>query len=901
MCSKSVLSLLIAGLLVGCQQLAAPTETLTPNVVTPSWISGDWTGGQSLGQFFPIEQGLTPSVSGSLTGTHWQTYFVEFDSPPLTSGGDLATMSVERSDFASVAAAAELDYALRFRYERLFNGVSVAVRTQDLAKLSSLEGIKAIYPASIGSQPARPELNIELQQTPPDEVVSTWQMTGVDVAKRDFGLTGEGVRVGIIDNGLDLDHPEFAGRVVASFDFVGDGWDPGFPETNVLRPDDDVDISCPVNGSHGTHVAGIAVGATVGVAPDALIGAYKIGDCNDIGSTSFDATLAALERALEDDMDIVNISSGYSYTWPAGVADRAADEGLIIIASAGNTPQLYSGGTPAANDGIIAVASYDNTLVELPIARREDGEPVFFANAQGFVDMQPPSFINDMVFVGRSCDGDDYEGNPDGRTALIIRGGCTFNEKYQRAIGAGANGIVVFNNNPGEFPFSMGAIQSEDGADTFAVMIGFEDGEAVREALAAGQPASLEFSNETLLADNPSGGYISSFSSYGLTPDLTLKPDIGAPGGAILSAFPLQGDQTTNFGLLSGTSMSSPHVAGAVALLLEYRRDQGLTTTPEDVRQILQNTAMPTEWSECADFGICGLGIQDPAHRQGAGMLNLPAALTASTLASPSKLSLGESDGNENASVTETITVENLSDVARNYDLSAYTSLIATDYLLDFHLPGTTNVTFDRETLTVPANSSATFDVTITAPTDVPDATIYGGFVEISPQTGDTNMVRIPFAGFKGDYQDLPIVGVGPFLTDTDSTVTVDGDPPTVPIYLTDVEPIDPGRAYSMAGADVPTFAVGLQHQAQRIIAEIIPQGTLSWLGPQPGFDINLIPRSRPGEVLIFGLGDFDASGLPDGKYVVRLSVLKPEGSLSDPSHVEVVTTPHFFIDRVAD
>lgn len=899
--SKLVLSVLMVSVLVGCQQMAAPTETLAPDVGTPSWISGDWTGGQSLAQFFPIEQGVTSDTPESLTGTRWQTYFVEFESPPLASGGDVATMSVERSDFATVATAAELDYALRFRYEHLFNGVSVAVRSQDLTKLSALEGIKAIYPAGAGSQPARPELNIELQQTPPDEVLSAWQMTGVDVAKRDFGLTGDGIRVGIIDDGLDLDHPEFAGRVVASFDFVGDGWDPGFPETDVLRPDDDVDITCPINGNHGTHVAGIAVGATVGVAPDALIGAYKIGDCNDIGSTSFDATLAALERALEDDMDIVNISSGYSYTWPAGVADRAADEGLIIISSAGNTPQLYSGGTPAANDGIIAVASYDNTRVELPIARRENGDPIFFANAQGFVDMPPPDVVSDMVFVGRGCDEDPYEGNPDGRTALIIRGACPFNEKYQRAIGAGANGMVVFNNNPGEFPIVMAAIQPEDGADTFAVMIGFEDGEAVRDALAAGQQVSLEFSNETLLADNPSGGYISSFSSYGLTPDLTLKPDIGGPGGAILSAFPLQGDQTTNFGVLSGTSMSSPHVAGAVALLLEYRRDQGLTTSPEDVRQILQNTAMPTEWSECADFGICGAGIQDPAHRQGAGMLNLPAALTASTLASPSKLSLGESDGNDNASVTETITVENSTDVSRNYDLSAYTTLIATDYLLDFWLPETTNVTFDRETLTVPANSSATFEVTIAPPTDVPDATIYGGFVEISPQTGDSNMVRIPFAGFKGDYQDLPIVGTGPFLTDTDSTVTVDGDPPTVPIYLEDVEAIDPGRAYSMAGADVPTFAVGLQHQAQRITAEIIPQGTLSWLGAQPGFAIDLIPRSRPGEVFIFGLGDFDASGLPDGRYVVQLTVLKPAGNISDPSHVEVVTTPHFFINRVAD
>ena len=130
---------------------------------------------------------------------------------------------------------------------------------------------------------------------------------------------------------------------------------------------------------------------------------------------------------------------------------------------------------------------------------------------------------------------------------------------------------------------------------------------------------------------SPTGGLISSFSSYGLAADLSLKPNIGAPGGSIYSTYPLElGGHAT----LSGTSMSSPHVAGGVALVLQAKP----STPSNGMKSRLQNSADPHNW-----WRAPSLGFLDNVHRQGAGMLDIPGAVLASTIVEPSELALGES------------------------------------------------------------------------------------------------------------------------------------------------------------------------------------------------------------------------------------------------------------------
>jgi subtilisin family serine protease len=171
-------------------------------------------------------------------------------------------------------------------------------------------------------------------------------MTGADVAQSDLGYTGDGIKVAVMDTGIDYDHPDLGGcfgdgcRVAYGFDLVGDDFnadstDPGF--NPIPTPDDDPD-DCQ---GHGTHVAGIvgANGAVVGVAPEATLGAYRVFGCE--GSTFADIMIAAMEMALADGMDVLNMSIGSTYQWPqyptAQASDRLVNQGMVVVASIGNS------------------------------------------------------------------------------------------------------------------------------------------------------------------------------------------------------------------------------------------------------------------------------------------------------------------------------------------------------------------------------------------------------------------------------------------------------------------------------------------------------------------------------------------------------------------------------------
>jgi minor extracellular serine protease Vpr len=646
-------------------------------------------------------------------------WFVELSSPPTVDGGNVRAIQAEQRAFRNAAQKAGLQYTERFAFNTLWNGLSVAIDPADFGKLARIPGVTALYPVVVEALPPVTE------GADPD-LFTAIQMTGADIAQSELGYTGAGVKVAVMDTGIDYDHPDLGGcfgdgcRVAYGYDLVGDDFnaDDTSPSFNPIPvPDDDPD-DCQ---GHGTHVSGIvgANGTVTGVAPEVTFGAYRVFGCE--GSTFADIMIAAMEMALADDMDVLNMSIGSAFQWPqyptAQASDRLVNAGMVVVASIGNsgTSGTYAAGAPGVGKKVIGVASFDNTHVLYPVFVVADTDIGY--NPMSYSAVPPTSGTEEIVWVGQACDADlPLLDDPSGKVALITRGACSFREKALNAQDAGASAVVIHNNIPGNFNGTLGSPMPDP---IVVVSISLEQGEFIKSQ---STPIFMTWTDRTASFPSPTGGLISSFSSYGLAPDLSVKPDIGAPGGNIYSTYPLEKGE---YAILGGTSMASPHVAGAAALVLEAKPN----TNSQVMRSILQNSADPMVWSL-----VPGLGFLDHVHRQGAGMVDVDDAILATTKIEPGKLALGESEAGP---VTVQLTVENNGAEPVVYDLS-YVSAIATtgtwDEDLGFWLSDE-EVEFSSDAIAVPVGQKATVSATFTPPTG-PDLGTYGGYLVLTPQGG---------------------------------------------------------------------------------------------------------------------------------------------------------------------
>jgi minor extracellular serine protease Vpr len=301
-------------------------------------------------------------------------WYVELAGAPTADGGSSAALATAHRTFRDAAKAAGVPYLVRQEFSALFNGFSVAVSPRNLGKLRGLGGVVALHPVFEVTRPDGAPSGADL--------FTALGMTGADVAHSSLGLTGRGVRVAVVDTGVDYDNADLGGdgvpranstmfpnrRVVKGWDFVGDAYnaDPASAAYNVTLAPDAYPDDC---AGHGTHVAGIvgANGLVTGVAPDVMLHAYRVFGC--AGSTNDDVILAALERALKDKVDVVNMSLGSPFGWPqsptAKAATRLAKKGIVVVASAGNNGDLglYATGGPSAGVDALSVASIDNVGV----------------------------------------------------------------------------------------------------------------------------------------------------------------------------------------------------------------------------------------------------------------------------------------------------------------------------------------------------------------------------------------------------------------------------------------------------------------------------------------------------------------------------------------------------------
>jgi subtilisin family serine protease len=819
-----------------------------------------------------------------------ELWFVELQSGPTADGTSLTSVRNEKAAFRANAKKANVKFAERYAYDTLFNGLSIKIDRSQIAALTRLPGVKNIYPVIKVT-------TAQADSSAPD-LASAIQMTGADIAQNSLGLNGSGIKVGVIDTGFDLDHADLGGdgtagaphansRVVAQHDFVGDAYnnDSASPSFNPVPAPDPIADDC--NG-HGTHVAGIvgANGAVKGVAPNVSFGAYRVFGC--AGSTDADIMIAAMERALADGMQVVNMSIGSAFQWPqyptAQAGDRLVNKGVIVVCSIGNSGAngLYSASAPGVGSKVIGVASIDNNFVTLPaFTVSPDNMPIGYTAASG-APAAPTSGSLPMDRTGTTTSTADacnapIAANMTGKAVLIRRGTCGFYEKARRAQVAGASAVVLYNNAAGFVTPNVAPVAGiVDGQPvTIPVVMVTQSKGALLNGRIAGGPTTMTWTATTATEANPTGGLISSFSSYGLSPDLTSKPNISAPGGSIYSTYPLE---SGGYASISGTSMASPHVAGAAALLLQARP----STSSQDVGRIFQNSADPTVW-----FGNPGLGFLENVHRQGAGMLDVDDAILATTSIAPGSLALGESQAGP---ATRTLTLTNTSATAVTYDVSHQSALATgpnTFVPAFFNAPAT--MTPSSSSVVVPANGTASLNVTITANAGLADKSMYGGYVRFTPQGGGAAL-RVPYSGFKGDYQSIqvltPTANGFPWLAKLNAAGTTFSNQPS-------------GASYTMAGNDIPFILAHFDHQSRRVRLEV--KDAVSGKSWHRAYDLDYFGRNSTAT----GFFDFPWDGMttagnkihtvPNGQYVITMTVFKALGNDSD---VETWTSPVITIAR---
>jgi minor extracellular serine protease Vpr len=742
------------------------------------------------------------TLPGGSSNESFQAWFVQFKTPPAAKGGSKAALASERTAFFKNAVDQGISVMQRRSFDVLWNGVSVNVPAGQAGALRTVPGVTAVYPVVPVSLPPTAEGG-----TADPDLRYAITMTGADIAQNELGLDGHGVKVAIMDSGLDYTLPEFGScsaiggtcRVAGGWDFVGDSYDASSADSTyqpVPHPDADP-APCDPNvadaralqpgagtsaAAHGTHVAGI-VGAdgrsdpanlVTGVAPGATLYAYRVFGCN--GSTDADVMAAAMELAAADHVNVLNMSIGSAFAnfpnYPTAVAaDNLADTGTTVVASIGNSGEsgLWSAGAPGVADKVIGVASADNIKTYLPyFTVSPDARHVGYTAAAAAPDA-PTSGSLPLAQTGTPTTTNDACATPpalvkdlgpgfEGKAVLIRRGTCGFYNKALAAQHAGAAAVVLYNNIAGRVSTTVAPVSPLTETITIPVVaITAADG-ALLSARISGGATTLTWTDQSEYLDNTdTPGLISSFSSWGTTSDLKLKPDITAPGGNIRSTWPHQ--QHGGHWVISGTSMASPHVAGAVALYLQGHPG----ASPAAVRDALQNSAAPIRGTTSPTSAFASTA------RQGAGMLNIAFAAQQTTSVTPGKISLGDGAGG-----AQVLTIKNNGSGSKTYNLSftPTSSPIATPLTVGgqtsnppftffaFSDPGAT-VSFSSASVTLAPGETKQVTATIDAAGVPSDRTLYGGFIVLTNAASSADKLRVPYLGFKGDYQEIPVIRDG--------------------------------------------------------------------------------------------------------------------------------------------
>lgn len=717
-----------------------------------------------------------------------------------------------KTETASVNGASDLTYS----YTTVLNGFSMKLPYGKLDEVRSLNGVKNVWVAEQYSLPE--DLSAD------DYTISMSSSTGMvgSTEANAMGYDGTGTIVAILDTGFMKAHEAFSvmptntkyskndiASLLQSQTLASKVTDADSVYINEKAPygydyaNGDTDAEA-VGQAHGVHVAGTVAGNNgkdfYGVAPNAQLMIMKIfGDGS--GSTSDDIILAGVDDSVKLGADSINMSlgspagftvygdeddseeSGLTYY---GVYTRAEKAGVNVLVAAGNEtsstnynahnnltyaeyPDNAIVASPSTLEASLSVASVDN-VKSTSYYMLLGEEKLAYNNAVNSASSTPYDILDTMdgktleyVMVPGLGEEADYEGlDVTGKIAVVSRGTINFGAKAENAAKAGAVACIIYDNVNGAI---INAALESFFIPTVTVT------KIAGAKLAAASEKKVSFSKENYgLVDNPIGGGVSSFSSKGPAPDLTIKPEISAPGGGIRSS--VLGANNA-YEVYSGTSMATPHMAGEAALLRQYIEKNYPDVKGEAlgdlVNSLLMSTASPSRELD---------GTYYPVRRQGAGVANIANAIESGAYLSVegSKRPKAEVGSSKDGVYTYTATVHNMTGEAKSYTVDT-TAMIETIKVINgesFASNSNRDLTADEVTITytgltdgnkitAPANGEATFSVKLELTAagkkayadNFPNGSYVEGFTFLTADEGVS--LSLPVLGFYGDWDSLQV------------------------------------------------------------------------------------------------------------------------------------------------
>ncbi|KPM34729.1 hypothetical protein AK830_g11841 [Neonectria ditissima] len=868
----------------------------------------------------------TQAAESSKAGTVFGEYIVEFEN-----GFDGSTAS-----FYSALEAVGVEVSARDEFRsRVFNGASFQVQnanttshdqTQFLRQLQAMAHVQNVWPVrnvhlSMPENEAPPSAGAKARlrrraapSNTTSDTFSTHVMTQVDQL-RAKGVTGKGIRVAIIDSGIDYTHPALGGcfgpgcLVEAGWDFTGDDFLPG---TVAAKPDGDPMDDCQ---GHGTHVAGTVAAQLegneygfTGAAPGVKLAAYRAWGCR--ATSTSEILLAAFIRAFEEGADIISCSDGDATGWSSDawslVASRIVDAGVPVVISAGNDGNrgLFYGSSPAAGHGVTGVGAVTNTIFPtLLTAGSYAVGGVNSANSShefGFLPGVPAFTKNVTLSLWSAVDADNAcsalpDDTPDLSQKIVLlesvdarATGCYPPDQGANVVAKGGRYLLYFPRdnltmrdemyNYAEGLQGVGSVPpylAEQWIDLLA------EGERLTVSLPGANSSTVRLEQ---LENNISGGYMGDLSSWGPTWELAMSPHIAAPGANILSTFPVA---LGGYRVMTGTSMSAPLVAAIYALIGEARG----TLDPKRLRSLLMSTAKPLAWfdGKAADAEILA-----PPPQQGAGIAQaFDAAYTAAEL-SVDSLSFNDTDhfiGNQTFRVKNTGSTDITFELSHRKAPTMYSMLSSTSLLMAASFPNPTvdewaEISFDSSKINVPAGGFAEVVVTCTPPVNV-NATllpVYSGHVVL---TSESSSLVLPYVGVAGSMRSTPVLQPSQVYlanynipVSANQTYTIPRpDPANPPLTDRGDEDTTPNVYIT---ATVGTTALHVD----------VVSGSGEVLGALAGWPLLYVPRGTQRAYFKGLLAD--GTVLEEGVYALKVSALRIFGNESRNNDWDIVPTVLF-------